>query len=366
MYPVWPDEIDCTFNGPVPGRMSIGSGRSGGGIRYLAESPTLPPAMARSLVSPESEAAAGESSAAAIVRARGVSKRFGDFAALQGLDLEVRRGETVGLIGPNGAGKSTFIGCLYGVVNRTGGELEVFGLDPAREPRRIKERIGVVTQENALDEELTVVENLRVYARFVGLAAKAARGRIDELLAHMALDHKRDATIKALSGGMKRRLTFVRALLAEPELLILDEPTTGLDPAVRHLLWEKVLGFRREGRTVLVTTHYMHEAEILCDRIIVLNRGAVVAAGGPRELIAREAPGFVGLFQHEVEERLRPHLPDGAEIFHQGHQCCVRAARLEELIVLQQKSGVMALQLRPSNLEDVYLKLTGKELSDDE
>ena len=322
--------------------------------------------MSHPLAFPAPPVASTAASAPAIIRAFGVNKRFGDFTALEELDLEVRQGECVGLIGPNGAGKSTFIGCLYGVVQRSGGRLEVFGLDPAQAPRRIKQRIGVVTQENALDEELTVVENLRVYARFVGLAPAAAGPRIEELLARMSLDHKRDATIKALSGGMKRRLTFVRALLADPELLILDEPTTGLDPAVRHLLWEKVLGFRQAGRTVLVTTHYMHEAEILCDRIIVLNRGRVVAAGAPRELIAREAPGFVALFEPEAEPRVRPHLPAGAEVFHQGRQCCVRAARLEELIALQQRTGVMALQLRPSNLEDVYLKLTGKELADGE
>lgn len=303
---------------------------------------------------------------APVICARGVTKRFGDFAALQGLDLEVGRGECVGLIGPNGAGKSTFIGCLYGVVIRSGGDLQVFGADPLHRARAIKQRLGVVTQENALDEELTVVENLRIYARFVGLDRATAQPRIEGLLRDMSLDHKRDATIKSLSGGMKRRLTFVRALLADPELLILDEPTTGLDPAVRHLLWEKVLGYRQAGKTVLVTTHYMHEAEILCDRIVVLNRGAVVASGAPRELIARETPGFVGLFEPVDEPRLRAHVAPPATAFHQGRQYCVRAPRLEDLLALQQRSGVVALQLRPANLEDVYLKLTGRELADDE
>jgi lipooligosaccharide transport system ATP-binding protein len=306
------------------------------------------------------------SGAPPIIRSRGVTKRFGDFAALQGLDLDVYAGECVGLIGPNGAGKSTFIGCLYGVVRRSGGELEVFGLDPAREPRQIKRQLGVVTQENALDEELTVLENLRVYARFVGLAAAQARPQIEALLEQMSLEHKRDAMIKMLSGGMKRRLTFVRALLADPALLILDEPTTGLDPAVRHLLWEKVLSLRKAGKTVLVTTHYMHEAEILCDRIVVLNRGVVVGVGAPRELIARETPGYVGLFEPEQEPDLRPHLAPRWQLFHQGRQCCVRTPRLEDLLELQQRSRVTALQLRPANLEDVYLKLTGRELGEDE
>lgn len=301
-----------------------------------------------------------------VIVARGVTKKFGDTAALQAFDIEVTAGECVGLIGPNGAGKSTFIGCLYGVVLRTGGELKVFGHDPATHARAIKQRLGVVPQDNALDEGLTVVENMRLYARFVGLSKQDATPRIEALLAHMSLDQKRDATIKALSGGMKRRLAFVRALLSDPELLILDEPTTGLDPAVRHLLWEKVLSQRQAGKTVLVTTHYMHEAEILCDRIVILNRGAVVGTGAPRELIARETPGFVGIFPVEAEPQVRPHVRAEWEVFHQGRQCCVRAPELSDLLALQHASHTVALQLRPANLEDVYLKLTGKELAEDE
>lgn len=301
-----------------------------------------------------------------VLSARGVAKRFGDFEALASLDLEVAKGQCVGLLGPNGAGKSTFIGCLYGVVSRNAGELRVFGLDPAVRAREIKRRIGVVPQENALDEGLTVLENMRLYARFGGLPRKEADPRIAELLAYMLLEGKRDATIKTLSGGMKRRLTFVRALLADPELLILDEPTTGLDPSVRHLLWEKVIELRERGKTVLVTTHYMHEAEVLCDRIVILDRGRVVGTGAPRELIDREVPGFVGIFPTGADEAVKPHLPDAWELFHQGQRCCVRAPRFDDLLELQRASGVTALQLRPSNLEDVYLKLTGSELNDDE
>ena len=300
------------------------------------------------------------------IRGRGVSKRFGDFVALETVDIDVHRGECVGLLGPNGAGKSTFIGCLYGVVLRGGGELNVFGIDPAQQPRRIKERVGVVPQENALDEELTVLENMQLYARFGGVSRGAARPRIDELLEHMSLERKREATIKTLSGGMKRRLAFVRALLSDPELLILDEPTTGLDPAVRHLIWEKVLSYREAGKTVLVTTHYMHEAELLCDRVVILNRGAVVDSEAPRKLIAQHAPGYVGIFAREAEERLRPHLNNDAVLFQQGWQSCVRAPRIEDLTALQAASGTHALQLRPANLEDVYLKLTGQGLSDNE
>lgn len=301
-----------------------------------------------------------------IIQARGVTKRFGDFVALQEMDLEVNRGECVGLLGPNGAGKSTFIGCLYGVVRRTAGSLEVFGGDPHTDARRIKQHLGVVPQENALDEGLTVQENMELYARFGGLSRREARERIQELLTQMSLEHKRDATIKTLSGGMKRRLTFVRALLADPELLILDEPTTGLDPAVRHLLWEKVHAFRRSGRTVLVTTHYMHEAEILCDRIVILDRGVVVGCGAPQDLIARETPGFVGVFPDEGAESLRHHLLPDWRYFTQGNHACIRVPRLEDLLDLQKKVGVHALQLRPANLEDVYLKLTGRELDHEE
>lgn len=316
------------------------------------------------MASANSDTATRESEA--VIRARGVGKRFGDFAALAGLDLDVHRGECVGLLGPNGAGKSTFIGCIHGSVLRSGGELTVFGLDPVKSSRLIKERLGVVPQENALDEELTVLENMQIYARFEGLEQNEARPRINELLAHMSLDHKKDATIRVLSGGMKRRLAFVRALLSDPELLILDEPTTGLDPTVRHLLWEKVLSYRQAGKTVLVTTHYMHEAELLCDRVLILNKGELVSSGPPRELIAQHAPGFVGTFAREDEIRLREHLTPETILYQQGWQSCVRGPSIEDLTRLQSASGTHALQLRPANLEDVYLKLTGQDLGDNE
>ncbi|MFN0127270.1 MAG: ABC transporter ATP-binding protein [Verrucomicrobiales bacterium] len=305
-----------------------------------------------------------ESGKSPIIEARGVAKRFGTFQALQSMDAEVCAGECVGLLGPNGAGKSTFIGCLYGVVLRTGGDLQVFGHDPATQAGAIKRRIGVVPQENALDEGLTVLENMRIYARFGGVDRTVADARIGSLLDHMSLAGKQGATIKTLSGGMKRRLTFVRALLADPEMLILDEPTTGLDPSVRHLLWEKVTELKNEGRTILLTTHYMHEAEVLCDRIVILDHGKVVGTGAPRELIDRETPGFVGIFLKDTEGKLRPALSDRWELFQQGHHCCVRAPRFDDLLDLQQRSGVVALQLRPANLEDVYLKLTGSELNE--
>jgi lipooligosaccharide transport system ATP-binding protein len=298
------------------------------------------------------------------VDARGVTKHFGDFVALKELSLSVQSGQCVGLLGPNGAGKTTFIGCLYGSVERSGGDLRVFGYDPARDARRIKERIGVVPQENALDEELTVLENMRLYARFQNV--RDPFRRIEELLDHMSLEHKRDAQIRSLSGGMKRRLTFVRALLSDPELLILDEPTTGLDPTVRHLLWDKVLSYRQAGKTVLVTTHYMHEAELLCDRVIILNHGVEVAVGSPKELIEKETPGFVGIFEADQASNLKIYLHSEWHCFTQAKQYCVRAPQIQHLISLQATSGVTAIQMRPANLEDVYLKLTGEELGENE
>ena len=298
------------------------------------------------------------------VDARNVTKRFGEFVALKDLSLEVQSGQCVGLLGPNGAGKSTFIGCLYGSVDRSGGDLRIFGLDPAQDARRIKERVGVVPQENALDEELTVLENMRLYARFQGV--REPFRRIEELLEHMSLSHKRDAQIRSLSGGMKRRLTFVRALLSDPELLILDEPTTGLDPTVRHLLWDKVLSYRQGGKTVVVTTHYMHEAELLCDQVIILNHGVEVAVGSPKELIEKETPGFVGIFEADQASALKIHLDADWHCFMQARQYCVRAPEILHLIALQAASGVTAIQMRPANLEDVYLKLTGEELGENE
>ena len=293
-----------------------------------------------------------------------VSKKFGDFEALKEVNLEVAPGECIGLLGPNGAGKSTFIGTLYGVVKRNQGELKVFGLDPNTDSKEIKKRLGVVTQDNALDDGLSVVENMELYAAFVGIKTNERKKRIDELLSYMLLESKKEASIRFLSGGMKRRLTFVRALLSNPELIVLDEPTTGLDPAVRHLLWEKVLDLKKKGKTIVLTTHYMHEAEILCNRIIVMNGGKVVDEGSPQKLITQHTPGFVGIFEEapSTEEIIKKNISSHWTTYHQSKQICVRAPSLEDLIQFQQKIGVQALQLRPANLEDVFIKLTGQEL----
>lgn len=307
-----------------------------------------------------------------MITAKSLIKTFGTFRAVDHLDLHIRQGECFGLLGPNGAGKSTFIGMIYGAIERSSGELSIFGFDPKTHGRDIKKRLGVVTQDNALDENLTVIENMMIYGAFIGLPKERRQQRIEELLEYMNLAHKRDALIQTLSGGMKRRLVFVRALLGSPELLILDEPTTGLDPAVRHLLWNKVKELRQGGTTILLTTHYMHEAEMLCDRLAIMNGGKVVTEGSPRDLIQAHAPGFVGIFPRDglsqndrtqlaalVANRADLHLAEDTAGLH------VRADNLQELTRLYSESSVKPLQIRPSNLEDVFLKLTGQEFSAD-
>jgi len=300
-----------------------------------------------------------------IIEATAVQKSFGSFAALKGVNLTVSSGECVGLLGPNGAGKSTFINIVYGATERSGGEIKAFELDPRHNARDIKKRIGVVPQENALDEGLTVIENMRLFARFVSVPPQLVDTRIEELLEYMALDHKKTSPIRTLSGGMKRRLAFVRALLSAPELLILDEPTTGLDPAVRHLLWQKVGDLRRQGKTILITTHYMHEAEVLCDRIVILNQGKIIDEGSPRKLIERHSPGFVSMYENnpDLEQKLKSKMPATWMLYKQQDCWCVRAPALNELVDFQKANELTPLQMRPANLEDVYLKLTGEELS---
>lgn len=299
-----------------------------------------------------------------IIEAAGVNKKFGDFQALKELNIKVNDGECVGLLGPNGAGKSTFIGTLYGVVKRNQGNLKVFGFDPETQSKEIKRKLGVVTQDNALDDGLTVYENMELYAAFVGLEKSKRKERIDELLKYMLLDAKKNAPIRFLSGGMKRRLTFVRALLSDPQLVILDEPTTGLDPAVRHLLWEKVIDLRNRGKTILLTTHYMHEAEILCNRIVILSNGSVVDEGSPQKLIQQHTPGFVALFEEseEILNKIEKNKKPEWTTYTQSKQHCLRAPTLEDLLDFQKKIGLTAVQLRPTNLEDVFIKLTGQGL----
>lgn len=300
-----------------------------------------------------------------MIVAKSVSKEFGNFKAVDGIDLEIKKGECFGLLGPNGAGKSTFINMTYGTVLRTAGDLKVFGYDPHHQSREIKKRLGVVTQDNALDESLTVLENMVLYCSFIGVPRIERKKRVNELLDYMNLGHKRDAAIQTLSGGMKRRLVFVRALLGNPELLILDEPTTGLDPAVRHLLWGKVAELHKAGTTILLTTHYMHEAEVLCDRLIIFNNGKVAAKGSPQNMISSHTPGYVGIFSLVDQEKMK-HLvagKDGIDFHLDKSGVYLRVKTLTELTDFHSIHGLKPLQIRPANLEDVFLKLTGQELA---
>ncbi len=302
-----------------------------------------------------------------MIVAKSLQKSFGGLKALDGVDLEISRGECFGLLGPNGAGKSTFISMTYGTVLRTHGELSVFGYDPQSQGREIKKRMGVVTQDNALDESLTVLENMLIYGAFVGVPRAERLRRIDELLEYMNLAHKKDAMIRTLSGGMKRRLVFVRALLGKPELLILDEPTTGLDPAVRHLLWGKVKELHQSGTTIVLTTHYMHEAEVLCDRLVILNKGRVVAEGSPQKMIREQTPGFVAIFSPEDESVVEGFVGSRTDLRCDTNSSGVylRSLDLQKLTDFHTQHQLKPLQIRPANLEDVFLKLTGEELAVD-
>ncbi len=294
-----------------------------------------------------------------------VKKSYGTFAAVRGVSFEIKKGECFGLLGPNGAGKSTLIGMIYGTHKRDSGSMTVFGLDPDRDAREIKRKLGVVTQQNALDEGLTVRENMELYASFVAVPKEQRRQRIRELLEFMNIEQKEDASIRTLSGGMMRRLVFVRALLANPEFLILDEPTTGLDPAVRHLLWGKVNQLKAEGKTTLLTTHYIHEAEMLCDRLVIMNKGEMITEGTPKALRERYAPGYVAVFEptapsaklHAVAANMNCNITQNTSGIY------IRTLQFEDLLTFQKLVGVSALQMRPSNLEDVFLKLTGSELN---
>jgi lipooligosaccharide transport system ATP-binding protein len=229
----------------------------------------------------------------AVIRARGLVKRYGKRTAVDGIDFDVLRGECFGFLGPNGAGKSTVMRMLHGFTPTTSGELSVLGMDVARHPRRIKARLGVVPQENNLDPDNTVWQNLLIYARYFSLTRAEATRRAGGALELFALDDRRDAEIHELSGGMKRRLVMARALLGDPELVLLDEPTTGLDPQARRVVWRTLRELRRQGRTLVLTTHYLEEAERLCDRLVVVDQGRIVLAGRPDELILRHAGELV-------------------------------------------------------------------------
>ena len=289
--------------------------------------------------------------------------------AVRGIDLQVARGESFGFLGPNGAGKSSTMRMIACVSPRTGGDLSILGLDPDLDGVRIRGRLGVVPQQDNLDEELTARENLIVYGRYFGLSRAECRRRSGELLEFAQLVEKADAKVDTLSGGMKRRLTIARALINSPELLLLDEPTTGLDPQARHVLWDRLFRLKNDGVTLVVTTHYMDEAEQLCDRLVVMDGGLIVAHGSPAALIAEHSSREV------VELRFRPAEAGTAQ--DKVSALVERVEVLPDRILLYSENGdqtlsdVHALGLRPitalvrrSTLEDVFLRLTGRSLID--
>ncbi|MCP2260129.1 lipooligosaccharide transport system ATP-binding protein [Streptoalloteichus tenebrarius] len=305
----------------------------------------------------------------ALVRASGLVKRFGDFEAVRGIDVEVHRGEAFGFLGPNGAGKSSTMRMIACVSPRTSGDLRVLGGDPDVDGPRIRARIGVVPQQDNLDNELTVRQNLHVYGRYFGLPRAHVRARAEELLDFAQLTERADDEVEPLSGGMKRRLTIARSLVNDPELLLLDEPTTGLDPQARHLLWDRLFRLKQNGVTLIVTTHYMDEAEQLCDRLVVMDDGRVVAEGSPAELIRahasrevvelRFAPGHQERavpVARELAERVEA-LPDRLLLYTGDGEAALAAAHRRGL-------QPVATLVRRGTLEDVFLHLTGRSLVD--
>ena len=316
------------------------------------------------------EALAGEAADGPVIECRKLRKAFGAVQAVRETDLSIRQGECFGMLGPNGAGKSTVIRILYGATPRSGGEVRVFGMDPATDARSIKKRLGVVTQDNSLDEDMAMRANMMMYARCVGVPRKERASRVDALLESMALSRRAQARIRELSGGMQRRLVFVRALLARPDLLILDEPTTGLDPAVRLHLWEHVQILKDEGVTILLTTHYMDEAERLCDRLIIMDEGEVRAEGSPKALINRHTPGTIAVLPptngaRQRVEAVTQHDP-AFSWFEDRAGVNVRGPDLRAVEQFLLDQGLQPSVLRPANLEDVFLEVTGRELSANE
>jgi lipooligosaccharide transport system ATP-binding protein len=303
------------------------------------------------------------------VLARGLTKRFGDFTAVDGIDVEVVPGEAFGFLGPNGAGKSSTMRMIGCVSPPSSGRLQVLGLDPRTDGPEIRSRLGVVPQQDTLDVELTVRENLILYARYFGISRPAARAKADELLEFAQLTERANSKVEPLSGGMKRRLTIARSLVNDPEILLLDEPTTGLDPQARHVLWDRLFRLKRQGVTLVLTTHYMDEAEQLCDRLVVMDGGRIVAEGSPRELVERHS-------SREVLE-LRFAVDDHAELAAAVQGLAERVEVLPDRLLLYTEDGEASMDavarrrleplsslIRRSSLEDVFLRLTGRTLVD--
>ena len=300
--------------------------------------------------------------------ARDLGKAYGDFEAVKGVDFEVFGGECFGFLGPNGAGKTTTMKMIYGAVVPTGGKLSVAGLDVYRNEREIKRRIGVVPQENNLDDELEVRENLLIYGRYYDLPRKTVLQRTDELLDFVQLSDKVNARVEQLSGGMKRRLLIARALINDPEIVVLDEPTTGLDPQARHLVWDRLRALTAEGKTLVLTTHYMEEAARLCDRLVIMEGGRIIAGGTPKDLIEEHVSPQVLEFRAgpDVLEALLPLVEPVADAVERtgDEVLLVYAENADALTARVQESDVEVENTvhRQAGLEDVFLRLTGRSL----
>jgi lipooligosaccharide transport system ATP-binding protein len=303
----------------------------------------------------------------AMIRARGLRKSFGDFEAVRGIDIDVRRGEAFGFLGPNGAGKSSTMRMIGAVSPASGGELSILGLDPRTDGPAIRARLGVCPQEDTLDGELNVFDNLYVYGRYFGIPRAEVRARAQELLDFVQLGEKAQSKVEDLSGGMKRRLTIARSLINRPEVLLLDEPTTGLDPQARHLLWDKLFRLKHQGVTLVLTTHYMDEAEQLCDRLVVMDGGRIVAEGSPLDLIAQHSTREVtelrfGVGEHDAVAEKVADLGERVEVL--PDRLLVYSGDGEQVAATVHERGLrpVAVLVRRSTLEDVFLHLTGRSL----
>lgn len=298
-----------------------------------------------------------------IVEASRLKKAFGDLVAVDSISFHVATGECFGVLGPNGAGKTTTVRMIYGFVPLSAGELKVFGLDITAEARRIKARIGVCQQDNTLDPDLTVQQNLEVFARYFDIPRKIARERAQKLLAFIGLDHRKDSAVNELSGGMVRRLVLARALINQPDMLILDEPTTGLDPQSRHQIWERLDELKREGLSILLTTHNMDEASRLCDRLMIMDHGMILVEGIPRDLILEHAGDRVLEVvspQSELLEYLQRRDIGYEDL---GNRLLVYGNRHDDVSQeISEKYCMGGCTMRMTTLEDVFLRLTGREL----
>ena len=302
-----------------------------------------------------------------MIVASGLTKTYGDFKAVDGIDFEVKKGESFGLLGPNGAGKSTTKRMVASVSTRTSGELSILGMDPNHRGPDIRAHLGVVPQQDNLDVELKVRENLIVYGRYFGLPHKFLTKKADELLEFAQLTDKAKTKVDNLSGGMKRRLTIARALVNEPDILLLDEPTTGLDPQARHILWDRLFRLKEEGVTLVITTHYMDEAEQLCDRLVVMDKGKIMAEGTPSDLISRFSSREVVevRFGSDKNAEIAPRLQglgDRLEVL--PDRILIYTAEGEAVLETLAHQGLhpMTSLVRRSSLEDVFLRLTGRSL----